>query len=34
MTPAEIEIDGERSQCLVIAVHGLEVQIALEQATR
>jgi hypothetical protein len=30
-TPAEIEIDGERSQCSVIAVHGLEVQIALER---
>jgi hypothetical protein len=30
-TPAEIEIAGERSQCSVMAVHGLEVQIALER---
>jgi KaiC/GvpD/RAD55 family RecA-like ATPase len=30
-TPAEIEIDGKKSQCSVMAVHGLDVQIALER---
>ena len=30
-TPAEIEIDGKRSQCQVVSVQGLEVQVALEK---